>query len=522
MSKINISQILGKDDDFDLYIPKENENIIAKGFIEGTEQLVNYKINNNNQLIKDIKDSSQVIGRQFFKKNDNIGYEEIFLNENYRFLSNLDEQFSILFPPGTKDFKKLIGIRYFRKNVRNIEGGYFTLIINENIKLEIYEKNENIKDIIGKPFYNENIDCFKIMQNILFDKYENDKDKYYFGNFSVIEILGLIVSAKQVKIDNCIIMDPFIPNLFDKKTIKESTKNFNENYLYLEPILYNSHISLLLIFFSSKDKCRNNFLFDMSNFHEEFLKKHNYIFPKEMKYNLKIIPKVPIQSGPTCGLWFIGQICYIMEKGIMAFENIINDNKKYCVEIIKTISELLKIPKFISNDKDIIENDYIFNSYIISRKITYNPFLNVKNFFTQQNISYSSNTDILFKYEKKFSYARDIIVKYKYNFKHYSNMINKKLTVSNDNIKEIKKIYKEAKEIFNEMFDSYYNYIYKNKSANFRNYEQLQNDINNKFNYIDSQYKEFSEDYYLYKIDDLQNIYYNNINNSILFSCLYK
>lgn len=68
MSKINISQILGKDDDFDLYIPKENENIIAKGFIEGTEQLVNYKINNNNQLIKDIKDSSQVIGRQFFKK----------------------------------------------------------------------------------------------------------------------------------------------------------------------------------------------------------------------------------------------------------------------------------------------------------------------------------------------------------------------------------------------------------------------------------------------------------------------
>ena len=101
-------------------------------------------------------------------------------------------------------------------------------------------------------------------------------------------------------------------------------------------------------------------------------------------------------------------------------------------------------------------------------------------------------------------------------------MINKKLTESNDNIKEIEKIYKEAKEIFNEMFDSYYNYIYKNKSANFRNYEQLQNDINNKFNYIDSQYKEFSEDYYLYKIDDLENIYYNNINNSILFSCLYK
>ena len=520
MSELNISQIiLGEDDNFDAYFPKDNENIIAKGFIEETEQLINYKKNNNHLLIKDIEDSSQVIGRQFFKKNNDIGYEEIFLNENYRFLSNLDEQFSILFPPGTKEIKKLIGIRYFRKNVRNIDDGYFTLIINENIKFEILEKKQDIKDISGKPFYNENIDCLKIMQNILFNKYENDKD--YIGNFSVIEILGFIFAAKEVKIDNCIIMDPFIPNLFDRKTIKESIQYFNENYLYLEPIIYNFNISLLLIFFSSKDKSRYNFLLDMSNFHEDILKKDDYVFPKEMKYNLKVIPKVPIQSGPTCGLWFIGQIFYIIKKGIMAFKNIKNDNKKYCAEIITTISELLNIPKFISKDKNNIENDYIFNNYIISRQISYNPFLKVNNFFIQQNITYSSNTDILFKYEKKFSYAREIIIKYKYNFKHYSNMINKKLSVSNDNIKEIEKIYNEAKEIFNDLFYLFYNGIYKNDSIKFCKYEQLQKDINNKFNYIDSEYKEFSDNYYLYEIDELKKIY-NDIYNSILFSCLYK
>ena len=522
MSELNISQIiLGEDDyNFDSYFPKDNENIIAKGFIEETEQLINYKINNNNLLIKDIKDSSQTIGRQFLKKNNNIGYEEIFLNKNYRFLSNLDEQFSILFPPGTKDIKKLIGIRYFGKNVRNIDDGYFTLIIKENKKLEILEKKQDIKDINGKPFYNENIDCFKIMQNILFYKYENNKD--YIGNFSVIEILGFIFSAKEVKIDNCIIMDPFIPNLFDRKTIKESIQNFNENCLYLEPIIYNFHISLLLIFLSSKDKSRYNFLFDMSNFHEDILKKDNYVFPKEMKYNLKVIPNVPIQSGPTCGLWFIGQIFYIMQKGIMAFKNIKNDHKNYCAEIIITINELLKIPKFISKDKEIIENDYNFKNYIISRKISYNPFLNVANFFTQQHIEDTSNTDILFEYEKKFSYARDIIMKYKYNFKHYTNMINKKLSVSNEDIEEIEKKYNEAIEIFNEIFYLYYNYIYKNDSIKFGKYEQLQKDINKKFNKIDSEYKEFSDNYYLYKIDDLQNIYNDNSNNSILFSCLYK
>jgi len=521
MNELNISQIiLGKDDNFDSYCPEDNENFIAKEFIEGTEQLINYKKSNNNLLIKDMNDLSQVIGRQFLKKNNNIGYEEIFLNKNYRLLSNLDEQFSILFPPGTKEIKKSIGIRYFRKNVRNIEDGYFTLIIKENKKFEILEKKQDIKDINGKPFYNENIDCFKIMQDILFSKFEKDKD--YIGNFSTIEILGFIFSAKEVKIDKCIIMEPFIPNLFDRSTIKESIQNFNENYLYLEPILYQFHISFLLIFFSSKDKCRYNFLFDMSNFHGDILQKDNYVFPKEMKSNLKIIPKVPIQSGPTCGLWFIGQIFYIIKKGIMAFKNIKKEDKKYCAETIITISELLNIPKFISNDKVMIENDYIFNNFIISRNISYNPFLKVMNFFTHQNITYSSNTDILFKYEKKFSDARDLITNYKYNYKHYSIKTNKKLNVSNDDIKEIEKIYNEAKEIFNELFDVYYSYIYQNDSNKFCKYEQLQKDINNKFNYINSKYKEFSDDYYLYKIDDLQNIYNDNLNNSILFSCLYQ
>jgi len=84
------------------------------------------------------------------------------------------------------------------------------------------------------------------MQDILFSKYANDKD--YIGNLFTIELLGFI-SSKEVKIDKYIIMEPFIPNIFDRRIIKESTKNFNETYLYLEPILNQFHISFHFFYF---------------------------------------------------------------------------------------------------------------------------------------------------------------------------------------------------------------------------------------------------------------------------------
>ena len=63
--------------------------------------------------------------------------------------------------------------------------------------------------------------------------------------------------------------------------------------------------------------------------------------------------------------------------------------------------------------------------------------------------------------------------------------------MSNDDIIEIENIYNESKEIFNELFDIYYRYIYQNDSSKYCKYEQLQKDINNKFNHINYKYKEF-------------------------------
>ena len=98
----------------------------------------------------------------------------------------------------------------------------------------------------------------------------------------------------------------------------------------------------------------------MSNFHEDILKIDNCFFPKEMKYNLKIIPKVPIQSGPTSGLWLIGLIFYIIKKGYMTFKNIKKDDKKYCAETIITISKLLKFQNLSLMIKILLKRIIIF------------------------------------------------------------------------------------------------------------------------------------------------------------------
>ena len=42
----------------------------------------------------------------------------------------------------------------------------------------------------------------------------------------------------------------------------------------------------------------------MSHFHKEYFEKDNVLFAKEMKQNLLVIPKSPIQLGEKCGLWF--------------------------------------------------------------------------------------------------------------------------------------------------------------------------------------------------------------------------
>lgn len=487
-----------------------------KSYIEKTQPLItNIK---DDKLIKYIRHENNIIGRKFIKKNGIEGYDEIFLDLNQKLLLNLCDQISFLFPPSERNLKKIIGIRYYYNNVINFKEGYFTLVIKSENKFEILEKTKEIYDYNGSFFYLEDLDCLEIINQIIFKKIR--ENLYYIFPCSFVEIIGFIYAAKQKHLDNCMIVDPYIPNPFNSETLVESNLEIKENFIYLEPIIYNKHISLLLFIIS--DKKRKNFLIDFSNFHKNILKNDNYIFPIEMKTNLTIIPNYPIQFGETCGLWFLSLIYCVIENGILLFKGLRKRNSNFYIKIIKKNTEILNIKNFIWNNDDKEEEkekDLIFEKYTISRKITYNGFLDVKYFLRQQNIYLRIN--FISKYEKYFEETRNIIFKLQINKNHYENVTNKRTNIIENNIKNIENLFDKSKNIFNELYEFDIKIFEEDKIELYDIYKQKEYQLNNIFNYIKSQIKDIEDNLYLYNIEDLTKIYLEN-GNDIMFSFLVK
>ena len=126
----------------------------------------------------------------------------------------------------------------------------------------------------------------------------------------------------------------------------------------------------------------------MSHFHKEYFEKDNALFAKEMKENLLVIPKSPIQLGETSGLWLLSQVNYIMKNGIKVVNELCQNSTEYVSKIIDEISDLLKTSKFlkfknVANSKS--ESDYDFRKFTLSKNIVFNPFLNTETFLIFRN-----------------------------------------------------------------------------------------------------------------------------------------
>jgi len=193
--------------------------------------------------------------------------------------------------------KNWFGFRYYEKNVRD-KCNYFTLIKKEKKGFYILEKRENIKDIDNESFFDKDLDCFSIMEKIVYDKYKGDNiyNKSPHGElFS--EIIGYIYSMIYLgQFKNFIILDPFIPNRSKKESLNEEIpSDLQDNIGYIEPILYYNHVSLLLIL---KDKIlnRKNYLLDMSRYHSKKNIYEHTLFPIGMISNLIAYPNKPIQK----------------------------------------------------------------------------------------------------------------------------------------------------------------------------------------------------------------------------------
>ena len=112
-------------------------------------------------------------------------------------------------------------------------------------------------------------------------------------------------------------MHPFFPCPFIKETFIEEETDIDPSKYYLEPILYNDHISLLLFYYKKRRAnfyCRKNIIFDMSSFHYKTILKNDPTFPDDMKSYLIKFPESPIQIGSSCSMWFYASMLFLLEE----------------------------------------------------------------------------------------------------------------------------------------------------------------------------------------------------------------
>ena len=135
--------------------------------------------------------------RVFENKEEEGGYDEIFLNENSEIFGGISNHISFLYPKNDRDFHHRLGFRYYKEapllTKNNIP--YFTLLRTGINKFIILEKESNIKDINGRSFIIEDLDCLDVVKTILKEKIKKNNDDLTYPN-TICELLGFIYASK--------------------------------------------------------------------------------------------------------------------------------------------------------------------------------------------------------------------------------------------------------------------------------------------------------------------------------------
>ena len=244
----------------------EKKNLYDE-YINGTEKL--WK-NNNPTNIKDILCKTKIKGRQFLKKGK-ISYFEIFEDKRTNLLG-VSKKISLLYiqhdcKNEEYDENKCIGFRYYENNIEK-KCNYFTLIKKyDNSRFFILEKERNFLDSEGHPFYTEDLDCFSIIRKIVFEKLSNANNTVDIINGELLqEILGFSYAmVYKGKFKNFVAVEPLILDRLNSETkIEKIPKDLEENVGYIEPLIYDNHISVVLITKSEKNwRKRINIFLDM-------------------------------------------------------------------------------------------------------------------------------------------------------------------------------------------------------------------------------------------------------------------
>ena len=188
---------------------------------EGTE-----KISHMPKFIKEFKNNDKVIGRKYTSKNNEIKYVEIFKNPKFE-LMGISPNITFIYSYDNKiknryEENKFIGFRYYKKGPNEIDSNYFTLINKYYLKYYILEKNKKIKDINNDSFFNQELNCFDIIDYVIKQKYKNQNIIMIGETFP--EIIGYcygLISLQKFK-NNFICIEPLIPDVLKKETFEEN------------------------------------------------------------------------------------------------------------------------------------------------------------------------------------------------------------------------------------------------------------------------------------------------------------
>ena len=450
------------------------------------------KISTNSKYIQDFKNGEKLIGRKYLDKDNNIKYIEIFKNKKYDILGiSQNITFLHLYEPN-EDKKynenKFIGFRYYENGPNHPNSKYFTLINRYDSKYYILEKNIIIKDINGELFFDKEIDCFSIIQKIITEKYKNINNSIFGETFP--EIIGYCYGLKSLnKAKNFNFIEPLIPEPFKPETlIEDISTTLKDNITYVEPVIYNGHISLIL--FTVRENKRYNIILDMSRYHSNTTHLNKLIFPKSIINKAFVYPEKPIQKFSSCCLWFFGVIeCLLQNNKYLSLEsiydNISDGGRVFYIDVINIIGknyygidEIFKKVKERSREINNIDLNRLFingkEKYIIDKNIAVTRFLDLNSFLYNSSFFYfSRETNVITNTQK----ILEVFINFK-NLLEINLKFYEILELTNEDKKIISAISDEIIYIENILTDILNNYNIEFIRKNIFSYEMfLFNDI---------------------------------------------
>lgn len=433
---------------------KEKKNLYNEVF-SGTQKLwksSNSKININ--LLK----MEKTFARKYIKNDNKVAYIEIF-QEQRATLMGISKNISFIYLPCKNnsnhyDKDKCIGFRYFESSIVK-KCKYFTLIKRYDNRFFILEKDKSILDINGEPFYEEELNCYSIMKNIVFEKYKNKIMSFPMGELFP-EVIGYAYSVISLgKFKGFITVEPLILDpLNEESRIERLPDELEDNIGYIEPVFFDNHISVIFIKKSSYNNIgRVNIVLDMSRYHLDKYILDNTAFPTEIYFNNYQYPKLPIQKGSSSGLWFYGIIDLLYSSNKYKTINdvslsIDNYSYKFALDVINFLSDYLyNIPNIIDDSNidtsNIHDNRFydfgLNNTFSFRKESIMIHYFSLANLFGYQESGESIKIDNVL--------CIDLLLEYQFLIDKIKSYLN--LVEFNDNYFKIyspKKIYEKMQK----------------------------------------------------------------------------